>query len=59
MNKRGTVNEVLFIKACMVLNNQLDLSNNECVIPAYFKDLGTKFKYRYSLFLNTHDIKVY
>ena len=34
----GAVNEVLFFKACMFLNGQLDLRNNECVIPAHFKD---------------------
>ena len=54
----GAVNEVLFFKACMFLNGQLDLRNNKCVIQEHFKDFSTNFKYRYPLILNTHDIKV-
>ena len=27
-----------FFKACVFLNGQLDFRNNECVIPAHFKD---------------------
>ena len=39
MNKRGAVNEVLFFMFCMFLNGQQDSrNNNECVIPAHFKD---------------------
>ena len=38
MNRSGAVNEVLFFKACMFLKGQLDLRNNECVIPTYVKD---------------------
>ena len=47
------------IKACMFLNGQPDFRNNECVIPAYFKDFCTNFKYRYPLILNKHDVNVH
>ena len=36
-----------------------DFRNNDCVIPVHFKDFCKNFKYRYSLILNAHDIKVY